>query len=128
MVLVHGMDSTLSKCYLNLAGASRKIGRFAGGEFWDFNIPAMPAWPAGTFLHHELSRTCDPKTKLDFVCHSAGGLIARYYAEVQGGPVERIVLQGVPNHGSDWAKLRPVIEMKQFVSALRRAIRKPSKT
>jgi hypothetical protein len=119
VLLVHGMDSTLSTCYLKLAKGLAKDPDFRGVRILGFQYPGDASLArAGEYLLHEISRSIDPQAKVDFVCHSAGGLVVRYYAEVKGGPFERIVLQGTPNHGSDLAKLRSVIEMKQFVSDL----------
>ncbi|MEX2285834.1 MAG: hypothetical protein WD648_02015, partial [Planctomycetaceae bacterium] len=53
-----------------------------------------------------------------FICHSAGGLVFRYYAEVAGGAFRRAVLQGTPHAGSDMAKLRILLETKQLVGGL----------
>jgi Peptidase family M48 len=120
VLLVHGMDSTLTKCYLDLAREIARDRAFRGQRILGFEYPGDASLArVGTFLYHEISRTCDGRPTIDFVCHSAGGLVARYYAEVKDGPFERIILQGTPNHGSDWVRLRPLIEMKQFIKDLR---------
>jgi hypothetical protein len=120
VVLVHGMDSTLSTCYVRLARELSKDRDFRGVRVLGFQYPGDASLSrVGEFLHRELSQAIDPKAKVDFVCHSAGGLVVRYYAEVKGGPFHRIILQGTPNHGSDFARLRSVVEIAQFVSDLR---------
>ena len=120
LLLVHGMESSLSRCYIALARALAKEEAFGKSRILGFQYPGDAGLSrAGTFLFHEISRSFDPGTKIDFVCHSAGGLVVRYYAEVLGGPFQRIILQGTPNHGSDLARLRPVVELKQFVKELR---------
>ena len=120
VILVHGMDSQLSKCYLALARELAKERELLGVRILGFQYPGDASLTrVGEFLHRELSRATDGRPKLDFVCHSAGGLVVRYYAEVKGGAFDQILLQGTPNHGSDWARLRSVIEMKQFLKDLR---------
>lgn len=120
IVVVHGMDSTLATCYIDLARALAKDREFRGVRILGFQYPGDASLSrVGEFLHREVFQSFDPQAKVDFVCHSAGGLVVRYYAEVKGGSFERIILQGTPNHGSDLARLRAVIEMKQFVSDLR---------
>ncbi len=120
VLLVHGMDSTLSSCYLDLARELASERDFREVRILGFQYPGDASLcRAGEFLHREISKSVDPKAKVDFVCHSAGGLVVRYYAEVKGGSFEWIILQGTPNHGTDLARLRSVIEMKQFVGDLR---------
>jgi hypothetical protein len=93
---------------------------FRGVRILGFQYPGDASLSrVGEFMHRKLSESFDPKANVDFVCHSAGGLVVRYYAEVKSGPHGRIILQGTPNHGSDLARLRSMIELKQFVSDLR---------
>lgn len=119
VLMVHGMDSSLSRCYINLARELAKHRAFRGHRILGFQYPGDASLVyVGEFFTRELSRVFDPQVQPHLVCHSAGGLVVRYYAEVKGGPFEQIILQGTPNHGSDWAALRPVVEMKQFVKDL----------
>src|SRR4029079_3638788 len=67
------------------------------------------------YLRNELNRVGGTAEAFDFVCHSAGGLVFRYYAEVERGGFRRGVLQGTPHAGSDLAKLRVLLETKQFL-------------
>ena len=120
IVLVHGMDSQLSKCYTNLAKELAGDPDFRGQRILGFQYPGDASLArVGEFLYREISLAIDPKVRPVFVGHSAGGLVARYYAEVKQGPFERIILQGTPNQGSDFAKLRPVVETKQFAKDLK---------
>ncbi len=120
IVLVHGMDSSLTRCYIDLARALASDDAFRRHRILGFQYPGDASLSRmGTLLFHEVSRHFEPETKIDFVCHSAGGLVVRYYAEALGGSFQRIILEGTPNHGSDLARLRPVVEIKQFVKELR---------
>lgn len=66
--------------------------------------------------------------RVDLVCHSMGGLLARdvltrpgyYDGNARGGgglpAVERLILIGTPNAGSPWAKLRALAEIREQVA------------
>ena len=119
VLMVHGMDSSLSGCYLDLARALADDRSFREHRLLGLQYPGdVGLARAGMFLHRELSESLDANVKPDFVCHSAGGLVVRFHCELKGGAHRQIILQGTPNHGSDWATLRPVVEMKQFVGDL----------
>ncbi len=49
------------------------------------------------------------KTKVDLVCHSMGGLVARYYMKYLGGAgkVNQVVYVATPHRGTTWAYLEP---------------------
>jgi pimeloyl-ACP methyl ester carboxylesterase len=70
---------------------------------------------SGKLLHNSLVRAGVDSQGFDFVCHSAGGLVFRYYAEIENGKFHRAIFQGTPHDGSNWAQLRPLLEAKQFV-------------
>jgi Zn-dependent protease with chaperone function len=74
---------------------------------------------SGVMLHRELRRVFDSRRNVDFVCHSAGGLVFRYYAEVLGGEFRYAVFQGTPHGGSDLATLRCLLEATQFIGDLK---------
>lgn len=66
--------------------------------------------------------------RVDLVCHSMGGLVARdvltregmYAGRARGHTdlpdVERLILVGTPNKGSPWAKLRALAEVREQVA------------
>ncbi len=119
VLLVHGMDASLSECYLPLARELAEDRDVRRRRILGFQYPGDGSLSrAGECLHRELTKAFAGGPKIDFVGHSAGGLVVRYYAEVKGGPFEQIILQGTPNQGSDWARLRSVVEMKQFLEDL----------
>ena len=49
--------------------------------------------------------TATGKTKVDLVCHSMGGLVARYYMKYLGGAakVNQVVYIATPHQGTAWA-------------------------
>jgi hypothetical protein len=94
--------------------AARKI-RILG-----FRYPADESLArSAKFLRHEMRRVGADQATVDFVCHSAGGLVARHYCEVDGGKFQRILFQGTPHYGSDLAALRSLLEVGQFVGDLK---------
>ena len=56
-----------------------------------------------TKVNEALART--GKTKVDLVCHSMGGLVARYYMKYLGGAskVNQVVYVATPHRGTTWA-------------------------
>jgi len=52
------------------------------------------------------------KTKVDLVCHSMGGLVARYYMKYRGGAskVNQVVYVATPHRGTTWAYLDPITQ------------------
>ena len=61
---------------------------------------------AGRFLGNEMARVVYSPERAAFICHSAGGLVFRYYAEKLHGGFRRAALLGTPNGGTrmTWAK------------------------
>jgi len=59
--------------------------------------------------------------ELDLVCHSMGGLIARDWLTRENGyrphdlRVRTLITLGTPHHGSPWARLRAVAEVREQV-------------
>lgn len=70
---------------------------------------------SGKLLKREIDRVIKSPEEIVFVCHSAGGLVFRWYAEVERGEFAKALLLGTPNAGSDLAKLRHFLEAKQFL-------------
>jgi hypothetical protein len=94
----------------------------AGGNFriLGFQYPNDESLArSGKFLKREMLRVCAAAKHVDFVCHSAGGLVFRQYAEVEGGEFHHVYFQGTPHYGSDLAALRSLLEATQFLSDLK---------
>jgi Zn-dependent protease with chaperone function len=131
VVCVHGMESNLGvyRPLMERFAAQQEIPNL---RVLGFQYPHDDSLSrSGSFLRREIERVCAGAKQVDFVCHSAGGLVFRYYAEIEGGEFRRAVFQGTPHYGSDLAKLRPLMEARQFLGdlklgydpALERAIR-----
>ncbi len=76
------------------------------------------------FLVNELARTEAADSGIDFVCHSAGGLVFRRAAERDGLNFRTATLIGTPNSGSDLTSLRPLLEAKEFFGSLQDGLSK----
>ncbi len=125
IIFVHGMESDLGRFrsmmkHIAAQDAAKQI-RILGFQYP--HDQSLARW--GLFLKHELERVAKSAEGLDFVCHSAGGLIFRHYAEVSGGKFRKAVFLGTPHGGSNLAELRPIIEAKQFVGSLKFGILTP---
>jgi hypothetical protein len=61
---------------------------------------------AGRFLRNEMTRVVRSPERASFVCHSAGGLVVRFYAEKLHGGFCRASFLGTPHGGSrmTWVK------------------------
>lgn len=73
---------------------------------------------AGRFLASEMGRVMAAPERTAFVCHSAGGLVFRYYAEVLREGFEQAHLLGVPNQGSNLTALKFLVDVGAFVGDL----------
>jgi Zn-dependent protease with chaperone function len=119
VVYIHGMESSL-RIYLPLM--NRMASDAAGMRFriLGFQYPNDESLArSGKFLKREMQRVCASSKNVDFVCHSAGGLVFRQYAEVEGGDFHHVYFLGTPHYGSDLAALRSLLEATQFVGDLK---------
>lgn len=115
VVCVHGMESS-AEAYRSLLKLLAEQQAAASPRLFAFQFPHDDSLArAGKFLRREVQRVGASGEKLDFVCHSAGGLVFRWYAEIEGGGFHRTIFQGTPHHGSDLASLRSLLEAGQFL-------------
>jgi hypothetical protein len=73
----------------------------------------------GQFLTSEMRRVVAAPEKAFFVCHSAGGLVFRWYAEVRKQPFERAILLSTPNEGTSVTTLKYIADLGALVNELR---------
>jgi pimeloyl-ACP methyl ester carboxylesterase len=73
----------------------------------------------GQFLHNEMRRAVAAPEKAVFVCHSAGGLVFRWYAEARKNPFDRAILLSTPNEGSSLTSLKYLADLGAFIDELK---------
>jgi pimeloyl-ACP methyl ester carboxylesterase len=105
VVLIHGLDMTPS----NFKSMSDRLWA-AGFQVGLFCYPEdQPIADDVRMLRDRMAvlRTEHPKQTVDIVAFSMGSLVARGYVEGPDytGGVDRLILLGPPNHGSQWARL-----------------------
>ncbi len=71
------------------------------------------------FLGRELARVGVAREKTVFICHSAGGLVFRCYAEKHQGRYARAFFLGTPHLGSDMTALKFLLDLTLFAEALK---------
>lgn len=117
VVLVHGLDEPggiWDQLAPALANEGHQVVRF---DYPNDQSIALSATEFGQSLDQLSARGAD---RMDLVCHSMGGLVARDTItrngfETHGIRVERMVTIGTPNQGSPWARLRAVAEIREQV-------------
>jgi len=113
VILLHGVDCTRD-CLQPLA----KLLEADGRQVAYFGYPDDQSLADSSKLFTEqltAYRTQFPKSPVDIVAFSMGGLIARQAVEGEQYPggVERLILLAPPNHGSNWAHIRFVLEVRE---------------
>ena len=125
VVLIHGLDDP-GKVWMNLAPALYR----EGYSVWIMRYPNdQPIVDSSRLFFAELKKLVEKGIEEIFiVAHSMGGLVARemltnpeidYMNQVQTGTIQRVIgliMVGTPNHGSEMARFRFVIELRdQYV-------------
>jgi pimeloyl-ACP methyl ester carboxylesterase len=119
VVLVHGLDEPGS-LWDDLAPV---LGE-AGFEVWEFRYPNDQGIDRSSDLLAEHWPQLEPDRPVVLVGHSMGGLVVRDFvsrlrhpegaAPAVGGPaVAGVILAGTPNQGSEWARLRVWLELRE---------------
>lgn len=74
---------------------------------------------AGEMLTREMARVVDSPERTVFVCHSAGGLAFRYYAERKQGRFDRAIFLGTPHGGTELTELKFLVDSGNFLHDLK---------
>ncbi|HEY7327852.1 MAG TPA: M48 family metalloprotease [Gemmataceae bacterium] len=73
----------------------------------------------GQYLVNEMRRVMVAPEKAFFVCHSAGGLVFRWYAEVRKQKFDRAILLSTPNEGTSLTTLKYLADLTAFFEELK---------
>jgi len=113
LVFVHGFGANRAvffplQTYLRLRGFGRQLA---------YNHTSAGSVEA---LGLELKRLIDSEVKggrIDLICHSLGGLVARFYLQQLGGSrrVDRLITLGTPHHGTYAGAWVPTTVASQLV-------------
>lgn len=76
-------------------------------------------WRSALLLGNEMKRVVGTPAQAAFVCHSAGGLVFRCYAEKLAGGFDRAVMLGTPHGGSDLTRVKFLVDLVEFAGTLR---------
>jgi hypothetical protein len=74
---------------------------------------------SGRFLAREMRRVIAAAGATTFICHSAGGLVLRYYAEKLKGEFSHAVLLATPNRGSNLTDLKFLVDLADLAAGAR---------
>ena len=123
VVFIHGMGSRL-ETFIPLAELLEERDVDDRLVLFGFQYPGDASLArVGQALTRELAAFGNDAERLDFICHSAGGLAFRWYAEIESGRFRQAVFLGTPHGGSNLAALRDFLEVQQFVADLRLGVR-----
>jgi pimeloyl-ACP methyl ester carboxylesterase len=103
----------------------------AGVNVWEFRYPNDQAVDLSTDLLAAYWADLDPDQPLILIGHSMGGLVIRdfitrwrYPADggpgIQGAAVTGSILIATPNQGSQWARLRVWLEIREWITDIRK--------
>jgi pimeloyl-ACP methyl ester carboxylesterase len=119
IVFVHGFRGSMRtfREYLHAIADDRELSRRPLLVFRYPNNASIGR--CGQFLCNEMRRVVAVPEKAFFVCHSAGGLVFRWYAETRKQPFDRAVLLSTPNEGTSVTSLKYLADLSAFFDDLK---------
>ena len=124
-ILLHGLDEP-GNIWDELATAMDT----AGFNPVEFRYPNDQAIDRSTDLLAERWEDLDADHPVILIGHSMGGLVIRDFItrwrhpadgepRIEGPPVDGVILIATPNHGSEWARLRMWLELREWFADIR---------
>lgn len=119
IVFVHGFHGSKRtfRAYLQAFAADRDLSRHKLLVFRYPNNASLGR--CGQFLYNEMRRVVVAPEKAFFVCHSAGGLVFRWYAETRKQPFDRAILLATPHEGTSVTSLKYLADVVAFFGELK---------
>ncbi len=125
ILLIHGLDEP-GDIWDDLAPVLTQ----AGFAVWEFRYPNDQGIDRSTAYLAQLWLELPADQPLVLIGHSMGGLVAREFVSrwrhpvatsprVEGAPVGGVILLGTPNQGSEWARLRIWLELRDHLASKR---------
>jgi len=124
VVLVHGLDEpgTIWRDLIPALGAR-------GHQVWELRYPNDQGIDRSAAFLASHWHTFDPDRPVFLVGHSMGGLVIREFVSrwrhpvgvperTAGAPVAGLILGGTPNQGSEWARMRALLEFRDQLPAM----------
>jgi pimeloyl-ACP methyl ester carboxylesterase len=113
VVLVHGLDCDRA----NWGGMAQCL-TDEGYQVVYFTYPSdQPISDSAAFFAKNMAtlRQAFPKTPVNVVAYSMGGLVSRAYIEGPdyAGGIERLIMIATPNRGSGWSRMRLALELQE---------------
>ncbi len=119
IVFVHGFRGSMRtfRDYLRAFAGDRELSR---RKLLVFRYPNNSSLGrCGQFLVNEMRRVVAAPEKAFFVCHSAGGLVFRWYAETRKRPFDRAILLSTPNEGTSLTSLKYLADLGALIDELK---------
>lgn len=118
MVLCHGLKGN-EETFKDFIKVIRKDKVLKDRSLLVFRYPNNQSLSrSGQFLFNEMRRVFKDSKKSQFICHSAGGLIFRHYAEINNGLYSQAFFIATPHKGSDMVKFKFLIDSNDFLKSM----------
>ena len=114
LVFIHGLKGNQEtfKDFIENVAKNKKT---ETSEILVFRYPNIESLSrSGQFLTNEIKRVFQDPQKIQFICHSAGGLVFRYYTEVNGGLYRQVFFIATPHKGTSMTKYKFLIDLNEF--------------
>lgn len=119
IIFVHGFRGSMQtfRDYLQAFAQDGELGR---RKLLVFRYPNNSSLGlCGQFLVNEMRRVVAAPEKAFFVCHSAGGLVFRWYAETRKRPFDRAIFLSTPHEGTSLTALKYIADLSAFIDELK---------
>mgnify|MGYP000614731577 CR=1 FL=1 len=111
IVFVHGLNGS-ERTFEAMLPMVAKSKHLQESSVLVYRYPAQSSISlAGAGLAREIKRVCPRSSCLQFVAHSAGGLVVRWYVEKLGGEMDLAITLGTPHAGSGLADMKALADL-----------------